>query len=242
MLPLLLALLATPAAGEPSALARDPRGWVDIMPGPGLAGWTRVAPISTRKVIAVVHQDLDLWTPNRPRGVLDCRAHLPATDADGKVGSHEMLRHDKEVGDFIFHVEWRFLDSGREGWNAGIYARVNGITIWHQAQVGAEGAGYWFGDSPDAAGKIVRTQLAASQKRVKPAGQWNSYEITGRGDTLTLWVNGAEVSQWRGLRVLRGHVGLEAERHHIQFRNLKLKELPAATPAAGGAAAPPVRR
>jgi hypothetical protein len=33
------------------------------------------------------------------------------------------------------------------------------------------------------------------------------------------------VSEWQGLRVPRGHVGLEAELHHIEFRNLKLKQL-----------------
>ena len=51
------------------------------------------------------------------------------------------------------------------------------------------------------------------------------YELTGRGDSLSLWVNGAVVAEMKGLRIQRGHVGLEAERHHIEFRNLKLKRL-----------------
>lgn len=230
MLALVLALLATTAADARSALEREPAGWVDIMPGPGLAGWTRVAPISTRGVKAWVDKDAKLWVVDRKAGLLDCRAHLPnaATNAsagrEAKDGSHEMLRHDQEVGDFIFHVEWRFTDPGRTGWNAGVYARVQGQSIWHQAQVGGAKSGYWFGDTPDEAGKIVRREFRGVE-RVKPAGQWNSYEITGRGDTLHLWVNGAEVVKWPGLRVKRGHVGLEAELHHIQFRNLKLKKL-----------------
>lgn len=225
MLPLLLALLAQAPVpvDQRSALERDPRGWVNILPGPGpkLAGWSRVAPISTRGVHSQVHADLDLWMPDRKTGVLDCLANLP-----GERGSHEMLRHDKEVGDFIFHVEWRFADTARPGWNAGIYARVRkDARVWHQAQVGGEDAGYWFGDTPDAAGNIVRLRVDAKEKRVKPPGEWNTYEITGRGDTLSLWVNGATVAEFTGLHIRRGHVGLEAERHHIQFRNLKLKEL-----------------
>ena len=220
-----------PSASQRSSLERDPRGWIDITPGPGLKGWSRVSPISSRGVKSVVHTDLELWVPavkqkGRTSGALECRGHLPAKDAEGKVGSHEMLRHDKELGDFIFHVEWRFLDPSRPGWNAGIYARVNkAADIWHQAQVGGEKAGYWFGDTPDASGKIVRQQVDAREQRVKPAGQWNVYEITGRGDTLILWVNGAVVAEMRGLRALRGHVGLESERHHIEFRNMKLKVL-----------------
>jgi hypothetical protein len=218
---LLLALFA--AAETPSALAQQPEGWVDLTPGPGLAGWSRLAPISTRGVVSVVNRDLAIWVVDRRTGVLDCRGHLaPAGETNG---SHEMLRYDRELGDFVFHVEWRFVDPARKGWNAGVYARVHGPTIWHQAQVGNASGGYWFGDSPDGSGKVVRQQFEARENRVKPVGQWNSYELTGRGDTLTLWVNGAVVSEWRGLKVRRGQVGLEAERHHIEFRNLKLKPL-----------------
>jgi hypothetical protein len=211
----------------PSALVAQPRGWVDIFPGPGLKGWTRVAPISTRGVKSWVNRDLEVWVPDRKTGILDCRAHLPAEPGpSGKPGSHEMLRHDQVVGDFIFHVEWRFKDPAKSGWNAGVYARVDDTaTIWHQAQVGAGPNTYWFGDTPDASGKITRIKDDSPYQRVKGPGEWNVYELTGRGDTLTLWANGAVVSQLKGLRVLRGHVGLEAELHHIEFRNLKLKAL-----------------
>jgi hypothetical protein len=220
-------VLAAAAAGERSALEAQPKGWIDILPGPGLAGWSRVAPISTAGVKSVVNKDLAIWVVDRKTGILDCRGHLPPAPPGGKDGSHEMLRHDKEVGDFIFHVEWRFTDPARPGWNAGVYARVrDDAAVWHQAQVGAATAGYWFGDTPDESGKIVRRKLEAREARVKPAGEWNVYEITGRGDTLTLWVNGAVTSVMSGLKILRGHVGLEAELHHIEFRNLKLKELP----------------
>jgi Domain of Unknown Function (DUF1080) len=225
---LLGVLAATPVPqDERSALTRDPKGWVDILPGPKLKGWTRVAPISSRGVKSWVNPDLELWIPDRKRGVLECRGHLPLqAPPGGKPGSHEMLRHEQDLGDFIFHVEWRFKDPARTGWNAGVYARVNeAADIWHQAQVGGGPTTYWFADTPDASGKIGRIKDESAEKAVKPAGQWNVYEITGRGDTLTLWVNGAVVSQLKGLRVQRGRVGLEAELHHIEFRNLKLKRL-----------------
>jgi hypothetical protein len=234
----LAALLAAPAPETPSALASDPRGWVDILPGPGLAGWTRVAPISTSGVVSHVDPKQEVWVVDRKAGTIHCRGHLPPAQPgrvgkDGKPdkgGSHEMLRHDKELGDFIFHVEWRFAEPGRsgvsKGWNAGVYARVNdAATVWHQAAVGGGPTTNWFGDTPDEAGKIGRRKLDASEPRVKPPGQWNVYEITARGDRMALWVNGAVVSEWTGLRVRRGHVGLEAERYDIEFRNLKLKQL-----------------
>jgi hypothetical protein len=230
----LVALLAAMPDSDRSALATQPGGWVDITPGPGLAGWSRIAPVSTRGVEARVDPAQAVWVVDRKTGVVDCRGHLPpplpgAKGKDGtpaKGGSHEMLSYDQEVGDFIFHVEWRFTDPQRPGWNAGVYARCNKEgTVWHQAQVGGVGAGYWFGDTLDRAGKIVRQRVDAREARVKPAGQWNTYEITGHGDKLSLWVNGAVVSEWQGLQVPRGRVGLEAELHHIEFRNLRLKRL-----------------
>jgi hypothetical protein len=226
-----LVALALAAGGAPadtrSALESDPRGWLDILPGPGLSGWTRIAPVSSRGVVSKVDPALAVWVVDRKAGLLDCRGHLPPpANAKDKGGSHEMLRYDRELGDFIFHVEWRFTDPSRPGWNSGVYARARADgTIWHQAQVGNASGGSWFGDTPDQTGKIVRQKVDAVAARVKPAGEWNSYEITGRGDVLTLWVNGAVTSEWRGLRVPRGHVGLEAELHHVEFRNLKLKVL-----------------
>jgi hypothetical protein len=220
-----------------SALEADPRGWVDIMPPADLHGWTRLAPISTRGVKAAVNRSAAVWVVDRARGVLDCRGQLPTPGSEVKDGTHEMLRLDRELGDFVFHVEWRFVDPARKGWNAGVYARVRPDgAVWHQAQVGDASAGYWFGDTVDATGKIVRVRVDARQPRVKPPGAWNVYEITGRGDTLSLWVNGANVADWKGLHVLRGSVGLEAELHHIEFRNLELKEL--RQPARSTAAAP----
>jgi hypothetical protein len=222
-------LLAAPDAGAPreekSALEADRRGWKDILPDGKLTGWARVAPISTSGVKSAVDPQLKVWTVKA--GVLECRGDLPPAPEGSKGGSHEMLRYEKELGDYIFHVEWRFMDPRRTGWNAGIYARVNrAADVWHQAQVGGGPGSFWFGDTPDASGKIVRRKVEALAQRVRPAGEWNTYEITSRGDRLTLWVNGAVASELTGLHIQRGHLGLEAELHHIQFRNLKLKELP----------------
>ena len=61
--------------------------------------------------------------------------------------------------------------------------------------------------------------------RVKPAGQWNTMEVTARGKTLTLWVNGAVTCQFHNCGQEKGHVGLEGEGYRIEFRNLKVKEL-----------------
>jgi len=61
--------------------------------------------------------------------------------------------------------------------------------------------------------------------RVKPVGQWNTVEMTARGGTLTLWVNGAVTCEFCDCGLAKGRVGVEGEGHRIEFRNLKVKQL-----------------
>ena len=39
--------------------------------------------------------------------------------------------------------------------------------------------------------KPFNLQKEMREQRVKPAGEWNTYEITCKGRNVTLWVNGA---------------------------------------------------
>ena len=77
-------------------------------------------------------------------------------------------------------------------------------------------------------GVVQRVNLRNEMKenRVKPAGEWNVYELRAEGPKLTLWVNGAVTTVLENLEVPKGYVGLEAEGYRIEFRNLKLKILP----------------
>jgi hypothetical protein len=61
--------------------------------------------------------------------------------------------------------------------------------------------------------------------RVRPAGEWNTYEVTAKGRTLSVWVNGGVTSEFTGCEVPKGYIGLEAEGWPIEFRNIKLKEM-----------------
>jgi hypothetical protein len=63
------------------------------------------------------------------------------------------------------------------------------------------------------------------ENRVKPAGEWNHYQVRAQGDRIVLIVNGEQVSEVRGYMLRRGYVGLEAEGHEITFRNVKLQVL-----------------
>jgi hypothetical protein len=216
---LLLGLAPVAASADdhpvPSALERDPQGWTDLLAegGPNLKGWTR-SPLPAQAKLRPVSQ----WSLDASTGYLVCQGD----------GGHEWLRWDTELGDFIYHVEWRFTPvPGKKGYNSGIYGRNSAdARIYHQAQTGDGSGGYLFGNT-ESKGTPKRFNLSKQQagSRVKPAGQWNTFEITGRGSEMTLWVNGAVTNQWHDCEVMRGHVGLEAEGWRIEFRNVKVKPL-----------------
>lgn len=202
--------VANPA---PSALETDSSGWADVMPSADLKRWSRV-PVP----------------PGAPLGKQQWRV-----DESGKVlvcegdGGHDMLLCDREFGDAVFHFEFRYTKvEGKTGYNSGAYARNSKDgAIWHQAQFGDGNGGYLFGETPDADGKkkFFTTEKNVTDGRVKPAGEWNTLEITARGSELTLWVNGAVTCEIKNCGNPKGLIGLEGEGYRIEFRNLKVKEL-----------------
>jgi len=213
---LALTSLQAPAQATPAALASDPAGWVDLIADKSLKDWTRVPLGAVGKLPAGQAGDPSPWAVEGD--VLVCR---------GDKAGHEMLRHNTELGDFILHVEWRFTKlEGEPAYNSGVYVRTGADgTPWFQAQTGAAG-GYLFGSAP-VGGKMGRVNLRDQMKenRVKPAGEWNTYEIRAQGNTIALWVNGAVVNEYTECEVPRGYIGFEAEGFHIEFRNVKLKRL-----------------
>jgi Domain of Unknown Function (DUF1080) len=226
VLAVILGLLFWTAAGAgddiaPSALERDSRGWTDLLAhaGPKLEGWVR-GPIPPKAKLNPRSQ----WSLDPATGTLVCQGD----------GGHEWLRWDQELGDFIYHVEWRFTPvPGKKGYNSGIYARNSvDAKIWHQAQTGDGSGGFIFGDTL-VDGTLKRINLSKQQpaSRVKPAGQWNIFEITCQGKDMTLWVNGAVANQWHDCQVPRGYLGVEAEGYRIEFRRVKLKPLDTPIPS-----------
>jgi hypothetical protein len=204
-------------ADTPSALERSPEGWTDLLAqaGPALKGWTRLPLPATGKLKSETQSQ---WSIDPKTGSLVCRGD----------GGHEWLRWDEPVEDGVFHVEWRFTPvPGKKGYNSGVYTRNSpDAAYYHQAQTGDASGGYLFGNTPvNGSPKRFNLQAKSGPTRVKPAGEWNTFELTSRGKIVTLWVNGAVTSTLDPCEVPRGHVGLEAEGWRIEFRNVRLKKL-----------------
>jgi len=74
--------------------------------------------------------------------------------------------------------------------------------------------------SPDGSRSFPRKLLA------KGHGEWNHYYIRAINGEIRLWVNGEEVSGGTGCDPAQGYLCLESEGSPIQFRKLRIRELP----------------
>ena len=74
--------------------------------------------------------------------------------------------------------------------------------------------------SPDGSRSFPRKNLSRGH------GQWNHYYIRAINGEIRLWVNGEEVSGGNGAEPRTGYLCLESEGAPVEFKNLRLRELP----------------
>jgi hypothetical protein len=235
-------LLLVTLAGAPAATQQS--GFVSLFNGKDFAGWK--VPAGDNGHWKVVD------------GVIDY-------DAESEATGEKSLFSEKEFGDFVLRLEWRIkgtpyvnpnvfiiLSSGLHKKDAdgkeirlnvpdsdsGVYLRGMSkaqVNIWGWPVGSGEVYGYRMDDKMPPA---VRAAVVPKKNADKDIGQWNAFEITMRGDRLTVVLNGEEVissAQLPGIPA-RGAIALQ---HHgskkggvwtsppslVQFRNISIKEL-----------------
>jgi len=209
---------AQPRPQTRSALESDPRGWQDLFADKTMKDWIRGPLGAAGQLRAGSMDEPSPWKMDPATGTLLCEGD--------KVG-HEWLRFATELGDFVYHVEWRLTKvDGAPAYNSGVYLRSSAdAKIWVQAQ-GTLAGGFLFGATP-VNGTVQRFNLRQNmfENRVKPAGEWNVYEVRAVGRQIALWVNGAVTSEFNECEAPRGYVGLEAEGYRVEYRNVQVKPI-----------------
>lgn len=228
-----------------SALATDaPSGFVPLFNGKDLAGWT------------VPEGDNGHW--KALDGVIDY-------DAGSEARKDKNLWTEKEFGDFVLKIDWRIKETSglypmpevlpdgthklgpdgkeiktpRPNADSGIYLRGASkaqINIWCWPIGSGEVYGYRMDKKmpPE-----VRAGVTPRVRADNPVGQWNTFEITMKGDRLTVVLNGKTVIQNaqlpdvppKGRFALQHHGGKQKDGTYspasslMQFRNVFIKEL-----------------
>ena len=74
--------------------------------------------------------------------------------------------------------------------------------------------------APDGQRSFPRKNLS------RGVGEWNHYYVRAINGEVRLWVNGEEVSGGTGCQPAFGYLCLESEGSPVEFRNLRIRELP----------------
>jgi hypothetical protein len=156
------------------------------------------------------------------------------------------LRTDRQYENFILELEWKHLkvkgNSGLFIWTDALPAPgapwPRGVEV--QILDGRNTADYTsHGDifsihgatlKPDRPHPKGWMRCLPSERRSKPAGQWNHYRVECKDGAIKLAVNGKVVSGVSQCNPRKGYICLEAEGSECHFRNLRIKELPGSNP------------
>ncbi len=199
--------LPLPAQNE-SAVA--PGGKMDLFDGKSLAGWTFVSKGTNAPADAI-------WSVTN--GVIRCL---------GKPYGY--ARTFQRYHDYQLHAEWRFPVAPG---NSGVFLYLNPPDkVWpycfeaqllsgDAGEVRMNGGSSANGITPDHPHFVPRQQASSE----KPIGEWNAYDITCRGNTITVRVNGVLQNTITGASTNSGAIGLQAEGGLIEFRNIYLEPL-----------------
>ena len=147
------------------------------------------------------------------------------------------LRTVKEYSDYRLHIDWRYPE---EPTNSGIFLHTNGPDLifpsHFQAQLKHQDAGDFIVHGVGESATLRDTVYVSteSEKPViaklhptneKPAGEWNSFDITCIGSTIEIRVNGMLQNTATNCSLTKGGIGLQAEGSKIQFRNLWIEPI-----------------
>ncbi|MDX2036721.1 MAG: DUF1080 domain-containing protein [Isosphaeraceae bacterium] len=205
------------AAGSLERLAEDRDGFRPLFNGKDLSGWV---PVNVAPETFTARDGMIVST-GKPTGV---------------------IRTDRHYENFILECEWQHLVPGG---NAGLFVHSDpiphvGVPFTRSIEVqildGHETRDYtshgdifsiWGAEmKPERPHPSGWMRCLPSEKRCKPAPEWNRYRLTSLAGSLSLEVNGKKVSGATECSPRRGYICLEAEGSECRFRNIRIKELP----------------
>lgn len=157
-----------------------------------------------------------------------------------------IMRTDRMYENFVLELEWRHLEPGGNAglfvWSDGVIAKPTPFARSIEVQIldGHETPDYTsHGDvfaihgatmKPDRPHPKGWERSLPSEKRAKPSPEWNRYRVECNDGVITLAVNGKVVSGGSESKPRKGYICLESEGGVVEFRNLRIKELPTTNP------------
>ena len=152
------------------------------------------------------------------------------------MAAAQTLRFRERRGnDFIFRFEFKLSPGGNHG--VGIRAPLEARP--HLAGMEIQ---ILDDDAPKNANRktcqyhgSIYCRVAAERGHQKPIGEWNEQEILVEGKHVKVTLNGHVIvdaeTDHPALKKPAGPISFKGHHEHVEFRNLRIKELPATEPA-----------
>jgi hypothetical protein len=204
------------AALVSAGLAADEAGFAPVFDGRSLEGW--------------------VTTEIRGRGYIveDGMLVCPA-DGGGNIFT------EKAYANFVFRFEFRMEPDSNSG--VGIRAPLKGRTSEQGMEIQILDLGPRYSKAllrPEQLHGSLYDMIPARQGFLRKPGEWNQQEIKADGRRLTITVNGVIVldndldivrepevlKKHPGVKRASGHIGFLGHRTRVEFRNIRIKELP----------------
>jgi hypothetical protein len=221
--------VAGAAAGAPSRAFLDGTGH----------GWRSLG----QEDFVNVNLDADTWTwkdgvahcTGSPVGVI--RMRKPLTNFE-LVAEWRHLKSAGNSGIFVWATEESLNNLKRDSLPQGIELQVLDLGYAEHYEKTYNKKADWFtshGDVfPTGASKMKPFPPVApngqrsfpSKNLSKGVGEWNHYYVRAINGEVRLWVNGEEVSGGTECEPAHGYLALESEGSPVEFRGLRLRELP----------------
>jgi hypothetical protein len=211
---MILSVTATATFSLSAQTANDavtPSQRIELFDGKSLSGWTFASKDTNAPAASI-------WSVTN--GVIVCQ---------GKPFGY--ARTLTFYRDYVLHAEWRWPDGPG---NSGVFLHVNPPdTVWplcFEAQLLAGNAGEVRLNGGSGLASLAGTNAKSVPRQQpsseKPPGEWNSYDIVCRSNTITVRVNGVLQNNVTGTSIDYGAIGLQAEGKLVEFRNIYLDKLP----------------
>ncbi len=162
------------------------------------------------------------------------------------TGSGGNLFTEKEYENFAMRVEFKLENGSNNG--IGIRAPLDGDAAYLGMEIqvldqGAAEKGKWGKLRDEQFHGSIYGVAAAKKGALKPVGEWNTQLIIVNGRQITVVLNDVTIldvnindindpvmiSKHPGLFRERGHIGFLGHGDYIEFRNIRVKELPRTT-------------
>ena len=202
-----------PSEANKTLAARDAEGFQTIFDGKSTYGWK--GPVADYEIVD---------------GAIRCQP--------GKGGT---IYYDKELGDFIARLEFKLPPGGNNG--LAIRYPGQGDTAYvgmTELQILDDAAPKYARLDPRQAHGSAYGMAAAKRGYLRPVGEWNFQEVTVKGSTIKVELNGtvildadlSKVDQFMansahpGKDRTTGYFGFAGHNDPVEFRNVAIKPLP----------------